>query len=73
MNSHIIHLTPDQLKDQCPEGYADLERQNRLDPSLTPIDKLTIWKTASGDFYVQDPADAGFGNVALVWDGDCWG
>lgn len=67
------YLTPSDLKEQCPAGYAELERQNSIDPTQTPIDELTLWCDADGTFYLQDPADDGFANVALAWDGTCWG
>jgi len=67
------YVTPEQLFDQCSEGYAALELQNAEDPTRTPIEDLTFWKNEDGEFCMQDPADAGFSNIALTWDGEEWG
>ena len=67
------YVTPEQLFDQCPEGYAALELQNAEDSTQTPIEDLTFWKDAKGRFCMQDPADAGFSNISFIWDGEEWG
>lgn len=66
------YLTPEELKERCPAGYAELLRQNAEDPTLTPIDELTLWVDANGVFCLQDPADNGFSNITVTWEGDCW-
>lgn len=75
--TETVSLTPEELKTQCPDGYDDLIAANAEDPeSCSPVNDLTIWKTVKGkrtEFWIQDPKDDGFSNVALMWDGDMWG